>query len=182
MVVGACGIAVLFGGKVGLGGAIARNPSSAGVFIGRAMEDRMDEPVVEVETTIDAEPARVWAAMTDTHSPLFMGATMETDWRPGSSYTLRGEWNGNSFTDYGEIETAEPNRELSFTHWSKTPERPESYNAVRLRIVPAGPGSRVTLAQLARGKAQSFDDKTRAEFRKNWSMMLEGLKGAVEGR
>lgn len=142
----------------------------------------MDEPVVEVETSIDAPPDKVWAAMTNTQSPMFLGATMETEWRPGSRYTLRGEWNGNAFTDYGEIETAEPGRELSFTHWSKTPEPPASYHLVRYRIAPAGTGSKVTLAQFGRGKPQSVDDKTRAEFRKTWAMMLDGLKKAAEGK
>ena len=40
----------------------------------------------------------------------------------------------------------------------------------------------MTLAQFARGKAQSFDDKTKAEFRKNWGMMLDGLKKAARRR
>lgn len=142
----------------------------------------MDQPVVEVDTTIDAPPDAVWAAMTNRKSPMFMGATMETDWAPGSKYTLRGEWNGNKFTDYGEIETAGAPKELLFTHWSKTPEPPENYNAVRVRIAPDSTRSKVTLAQFARGKAQSFDDKTRAEFRKNWAMMLDGLKKAAEGK
>ena len=65
----------------------------------------MDTPVVEVDTTIDAPPDKVWAAMTNKKSPMFMGASMDTDWRPGSSYRLHGEWNGNAFTDYGKIET-----------------------------------------------------------------------------
>ncbi len=142
----------------------------------------MDEPVVEVETIIEATPETVWTAMTNRKSPMFMGATMETDWRPGSKYTLRGEWNGNAFTDYGVIETAEPRKELSFTHWSRTPEPPESYNAVRVRIAPEGAGSKVTLAQLGRGTAQDFDDTTKAEFRKNWAMMLDGLKQAAEAK
>ena len=105
---------------------------------------------------------------------------MDTDWQPGSPYTLKGEWGGKSFTDYGEIETAEPRKELSFTHWSKTPERPESYNLVRYRIEPDGKRSNVTLAQFSRGKAQDFDDKAKAEFKKNWTMMLDGLKTAAE--
>ena len=84
----------------------------------------MDKPVVEVETEINADPQAVWAEMTKKQSPMFMGATMDTDWRPGSHYTLKGEWGGKGFTDYGEIETAEPRKELSFTHWSKTPDRP----------------------------------------------------------
>jgi uncharacterized protein YndB with AHSA1/START domain len=148
----------------------------------RRKEERMEQPVVEVDTLIDAEPAKVWAAMTNKQSPMFMGATMETDWRPGSRYTLRGEWNGNSFTDYGEIETAEPGKELSFTHWSKTPEPPESYHLVRYLLAPVGTRTRVTLDQFDRGKPQNIDDKTRAEFRKNWTMMLDGLKKAAEGK
>lgn len=140
----------------------------------------MDEPVVEVETHIAAKPDKVWAAMTARKSPMFMGATMDTDWQPGSDYTLKGEWEGRGFTDYGKIETALAGRELSFTHWSKTPEPPESYNAVRYQIMPAGSGSKVTLTQFQRGKPQTFDDKTRAEFKKNWSMMLEALKKAAE--
>jgi uncharacterized protein YndB with AHSA1/START domain len=142
----------------------------------------MGEPVVEVDTTIEADAETVWKAMTRKKSPMFMGAKMDTDWKPGSTYTLSGEWDGRPFTDYGEIETAAEPKELSFTHWAKTKERPESYNLVRYRIEPDGKGSKVTLAQFARGKAQSFDDKTKAEFKKNWSMMLDGLKKAAEGR
>ena len=78
----------------------------------------------------------MWAAITNKTSPMFMGATMDTDCKPGSKYTLKGEWNGNAFTDYGAIETAEPGKELTFTHWSKTPQPPQSYNAVRVRIAP----------------------------------------------
>ena len=141
----------------------------------------MDEPVVEVETRIAAKPDKVWGAMTAKKSPMFMGATMDTNWQPGSPYTLKGEWQGRPFTDYGQIEIALPGRELSFTHWSKTPEPPESYNAVRYQIFPDGAGSKVTLTQFQRGKPQQFDDKAKAEFRKNWAMMLDGLKKAAEG-
>jgi uncharacterized protein YndB with AHSA1/START domain len=140
----------------------------------------MDQPLVEVETTVNATPDKVWAAMTQTKSPMYMGARMETDWKAGSKYILKGEWNGNAFTDYGEIETAEPGKELSYTHWSKTPERPKSYNLVRTRIMPSGKGSKVALAQIPRGETQPVDDKTKAEFKKNWTMMLDALKTAAE--
>jgi len=141
----------------------------------------MDKSVVEVDTKIAASPKKVWAALTQKKSPMFMGATMDTDFKAGSPYTLRGEFNGKPFTDYGEIETATEDRELLFTHWSKTKERPESYNAVQIKLAPDGTGTKATLAQLARGKEQSFDDKAKAEFKKNWSMMLDGLKKAAEG-
>ncbi|HVY50538.1 MAG TPA: SRPBCC domain-containing protein [Devosia sp.] len=141
----------------------------------------MDQPVARVEILIEAPPERVWAAMTAEASPMFMGARMETDWRPGSGYTLRGAWNGNAFTDYGTIETAAPGKELSFTHWSRTPQPPETYNAVSYRLEPVGASTRVTLSQFQRGKAKALDDKTRDEFRKTWTIMLEGLKRAIEG-
>ena len=140
----------------------------------------MDDQVVEVETTVNADADTVWKAMTNSKSPMFMGATMDTDWSPGSSYKLHGEWGGKPFADYGEIEVAEPSKELSFTHWAKTPERPESYNFLRYRIVPDGEQSKVILTQFNRGKAKSYDDKTKAEFEKTYAMMLEGLKKAAE--
>lgn len=140
----------------------------------------MEEPVVSVDTSITASPDKVWAALTQAKSPMFMGATMDTDFKPGSRYTLTGEWNGNAFTDYGTIETGVPGKELSFTHWSKSPEPPESYNAVKVTLAPDGTGTRATLAQFARGKSQGFDDRTKAEFRTNWAMMLDGLKKAAE--
>lgn len=144
------------------------------------MNSKAATPVVTVDTTIAASPERVWAAMTNRTSPMFMGATMDTDWRPGSKYTLHGDWQGHGFTDYGVIETATPGKELSFTHWAKTPEPPENYNAVGITLEARGSATLVRLAQFARGKAQSFDDKTKAEFSKNWAMMLDGLKRAAE--
>jgi uncharacterized protein YndB with AHSA1/START domain len=144
------------------------------------MDANADAPVVEVETTIAASPDKVWAAMTNRTSPMFMGATMDTDWQPGSKYTLHGDWQGHAFTDYGVIETAVPGKELSFTHWAKTPDPPESFNAVKYTLTPQGGQTKVTLGQYARGKAQNFDDKTKAEFKKNWAMMLDGLKAAAE--
>ncbi len=141
----------------------------------------MDELVAEVETRIDADAATVWKAMTSKTSPMFMGATMDSDWTPGSTYKLHGEWDGKPFSDYGEIETANAPKELSFTHWAKTPERPESYNFLRYEIVPDDAGSKVMLAQYNRGTPKAYDDKTKAEFKKTYGMMLDGLKKAVEG-
>lgn len=145
------------------------------------MDKSADTPVVETEKTIHAPPAKVWAALTQKKSPMFMGATMDTDFKPGSHYTLKGEWNGNAFTDYGDIETAVKDKELTFTHWSKTEKPPESYNAVRITLTPTDSGTKATLSQMQRGKTQHFDDKQKAEFRKNWAMMLDGLKTAAEG-
>lgn len=140
----------------------------------------MDKPVVEVDTTINADAKAIWKLMTARKSAMFPGSTVDTDWKPGHSLTLKGEWQGRGYTDYGEIESADEARELSFTHWSKTPERPEDYHLVRYRLEPDGKKTKVTLAQFNKGKKTEIDAKTRAEFEKNWTMMLDGLKKAAE--
>ncbi len=69
---------------------------------------------------IRAEPAKVWAALTDPEvmSQAFFGAKIDTDWQVGSPITFSGEWQGKSFQDKGEICAFEPNKLLQFTHYS----------------------------------------------------------------
>jgi uncharacterized protein YndB with AHSA1/START domain len=115
---------------------------------------------------------------------MFPGTKIETDWEIGHPITFRGEWQGKSFTDRGEIQSLSEAHELSFTHWSDkdgSGKRPPSYHLVKYALEPAGQGTRVTLSQFNEGEEQSIDARTRAEFEKNWTMMLEGLKTAVEG-
>ncbi|GLQ57307.1 SRPBCC family protein [Devosia nitrariae] len=143
----------------------------------------MDKPVVEVDTTIAADPGAVWAAMTARQSAMFPGTTVETDWVVGHPITFSGEWNGKPFKDRGEIESVEEGRELSFTHWSELsgqPDRPENYHVVRYRLDPQGDRTKVSLAQFNRGSKTDIDAGTRADYEKNWRMMLDSLKNAVE--
>jgi len=142
----------------------------------------VDDLVAEVETTVDAAPDAVWTAMTNKTSPMFMGATMDSTWSEGSSYRLHGEWGGKPFEDFGVIETSKVPKELSFTHWAKTKERPANYNFLRFSIAPDGRGCRVSLQQFSRGEPKAYDDKTRAEYKKTYAMMLDGLKKAAEGK
>lgn len=142
----------------------------------------MQRPVVEVGTSIAAPASAVWKAMQA--GAMFPGTKIETDWEIGHPITFRGEWQGKSFTDRGEIQSLSEAHELSFTHWSDkdgSGKRPPSYHLVKYALEPAGQGTRVTLSQFNEGEDQSIDARTRAEFEKNWTMMLEGLKTAVEG-
>lgn len=143
----------------------------------------MQKPVVEVNTTIAAPPAQVWEAMTRKRSALFPGTEVDTDWTVGHPITFRGEWKGKPFRDRGEIQSFKEARELSFTHWSEmsgTPDRPENYHIVRCVLEPKGDQTQVTLSQINQGRNSDIDEKTRAEFTKNWTMMLNGLKEAVQ--
>jgi uncharacterized protein YndB with AHSA1/START domain len=142
----------------------------------------MHKPVVEVDTTIAAPAAEVWKAMRK--GAMFPGTTIETDWKIGHPITFKGEWNGKLFTDRGEIQTLSEAKELSFTHWSDTDgsgKRPLSYHLVKYRLEPSGKRTKVTLSQFNEGKETQVDAKTRAEFEKNWTMMLDGLKQTAEG-
>jgi uncharacterized protein YndB with AHSA1/START domain len=139
----------------------------------------MTQPLVIVDTLIDAEPATVWDMLTQAKSPMFMGADVESDWREGSPIRMSGEFHGKAFHDHGEIRAADPGRHLAFTHISGS--QPGSGNLVDIKLAPDGERTKVTLSQTPQGD-QRPDEKTVAEFRKNWQAMLKGLKAAAEER
>ena len=144
----------------------------------------MDKPLVEVETLIEAEAGPVWDALTARKSAMFMGADVETDWGPGSPISFTGEFEGKAFKDHGEIRDIEDRRRLIFTHYSPTsgkPDVPESYNLVDVRLEPQGERTRVKLSQTPMGDERP-DAKTVEAFRRNWEVMLGGLKTAAEER
>lgn len=138
--------------------------------------------VVEVETKVAADPATVWKAMTARHTAMFPGTEVDTDWKVGHPIIFSGEWKGKPFHDKGEIQTFDAPRELAFTHWSEMSgetDRPENYHVVRFSLAREGDGTRVAVEQVNKGKSE-IDGKTKAEFEKNWRMMLDGLKKSVE--
>jgi uncharacterized protein YndB with AHSA1/START domain len=144
----------------------------------------MDQPLVEVETLIDAGAGPVWDALTARKSAMFMGADVETDWGPGSPISFTGEFEGKAFKDHGEIRDVEERRRLTFTHYSPTsgkPDVPDSYNLVDVQLEAEGERTRVKLSQTPLGDARP-DDQTVAAYRRNWEVMLGGLKAAAEER
>jgi uncharacterized protein YndB with AHSA1/START domain len=144
----------------------------------------MDKPLIEVETLIDANAAAVWDALTARKSAMFMGADVETDWGPGSPIAFTGEFQGKAFKDHGEVREVDEKRRLAFTHYSPTsgkPDVPDSYNLVDVRLEPHGERTRVRLSQTPLG-GERPDEQTVVAFRRNWQVMLEGLKAAAEER
>ena len=142
----------------------------------------MDKPLIEVETDVLADAATVWDVLTARKSAMFMGADVDTDWRAGSPIRFTGEFEGKAFRDHGEIRIADPQRRLAFTHYSPTsgkPDVPESYNLVDIALEPAGDRTTVRLSQTPLG-GERPDEKTIEQFRKNWQVMLDGLRKAAE--
>ena len=146
----------------------------------------MTVEAARVETTINVPPKKVWDALTnkDKLRSFFFGSEIDSTWKVGAPITFRGEFNGHRYEDKGVIKTVQPEKKLSFTHWSslsKMPDKPENYHIVTFDLAPAGKGTEVTLTQENQNESEPRTPKVTEELKKNWSMLLDGLKKAVEG-
>jgi uncharacterized protein YndB with AHSA1/START domain len=137
----------------------------------------MTEPLITVDTTVNADASAVWDTLTQKKSAMFLGADVDTDWREGSPMKLSGEFHGKAFHDHGEIRASEPMRHLAFTHFSGNQET--NGNLVDIRLEPNGGTTKVVLSQSPLS-GQRPDSEKIGEFRKNWEMMLDALKQEAE--
>ena len=136
--------------------------------------------VATASTTIDAQPAKVWSALTtpDSIRQYMFGATVISDWKEGSPIVWKGEWQGKPYEDKGVILRLEPERVLQYSHFSPLsgiPEAPDSYHTVTIDLSKEGSGTRVTLSQ-----DNNANEQARQHSEKNWQTMLAGLKKVVE--
>ena len=139
-----------------------------------------DNLIATATVRLDASPEDVWQAITD---PLlieryFFGTRAESDWRPGSTITWSGEYDGTEYRDHGTILEAVPRERLVHTHFSPLAGRedvPENYHTLTWSITPDGEGATLTLTQ---DNNHSYDEVEHSE--KNWHEVLEGLKQVVE--
>jgi uncharacterized protein YndB with AHSA1/START domain len=146
-------------------------------------ETHMPE-AIQVSTKIAAPPKEVWKALTtpETIKSYFFGADVETDWEEGSPITFSGDWKGEHFQDKGEIITFAPERRLAYSHWSplsNTEDAPENYHKLTFDLARDDNGTRVTLRQDA-APGEDVNEKTLAEWKRNWETLLDGLKKAAE--
>jgi uncharacterized protein YndB with AHSA1/START domain len=140
----------------------------------------------QVKTTVNAPPDKVWKALTNTSSfkQFFFGSDVTTDWKVGSPIRFRGSWKGTPYEDKGTIESFDVDRRLAFTHWSplsKLEDKPENYHIVSFDLRPTNGGTEVVLTQVNKSDTEPLTPENRQEYAKNWAMVLDGLKKAVEG-
>ena len=145
----------------------------------------MTVEAARVETTINVPPKKVWDALTNKEKlrSFFFGSEIDSTWKVGAPITFRGEFNGHRYEDKGVIKTVQPEKKLSFTHWSSLstmPDKPENYHIVTFDLAPAGKGTEVTLTQENQNESEPRTPKVTEELKKNWSMLLDGLKKVVE--
>jgi uncharacterized protein YndB with AHSA1/START domain len=143
----------------------------------------MSTYVATAECEIDAPPQEVWRALTDPAAirEFMFGSDVRTDWQPGSTITWKGEFEGKSYEDKGEILTVEPGRLLEVSHFSPLSgqeDKPENYHRVRYELQPVeGDRTRVRLTQDNSGSAEEAEHSS-----VTWQAMLDGLKKVVEQR
>ncbi|NUR80437.1 MAG: SRPBCC domain-containing protein [Dermatophilaceae bacterium] len=137
--------------------------------------------VAHAKVTVDATPQQAWRTLTDPAEirTWMVGTEVSTDWQVGSPITWRGEMNGKSYEDKGEVLEVDEPRRLSMTHYSPLmgqEDRPENYHTVTYALEgdDGGPTT-VTLEQ------DGNDSEEQAEqFSENWQSMLDAFKEAVE--
>ncbi|NEN05586.1 SRPBCC domain-containing protein [Diaminobutyricibacter tongyongensis] len=135
----------------------------------------------EASVHVDADREAVWRALTDPGliAQYLFGTQVETDWAVGSPITYSGVWEGKPYQDKGTILVFdEPNTIVStfFSALRGKPDIPENYQNVTYRIDDAVDGG-VTVTVIQDGNA---DEAEAAHSARNWTMVLEGLRGVVE--
>ena len=130
-----------------------------------------------------AVPAqRVWRVLVepDLVARYMHGTSLETDWQVGAPVVWRGEWEGKSYEDKGEVLEFDPPRRLAVTHWSPLtgePDEPENYHHVTYEIEEVGPDrSRLTLTHGNSPSQEAAD----AMVEGGWRPMLETLAQVAE--
>ena len=134
----------------------------------------------EADVTIKGSLSQVWDALTNPEKikRYMFGATVESEWTVGSPIVWKGEWKGKPFADKGRLLEIQQGKRLRYSHFSPlsgAPDRPENYHTVTIALEGPDGAIHVDLSQ-----DNNPTEKARDESRRNWSVMLEGLKKTVE--
>jgi uncharacterized protein YndB with AHSA1/START domain len=145
------------------------------------VEKNMDNGMIAmVSLTIHASNFKVWNAFVNPEiiKQYMFGTNVISDWHEGSPIVWKGEWQGKSYEDKGEILQLKPERTIQYSHFSPLsglPDKPENYHIVTVVLSREENGTRVSLVQ-----DHNSNEKDRADSEKNWELMLESMKKLLE--
>ena len=136
--------------------------------------------VATAEADIHAPRSDVWRALTDPDQiqQYMFGSRVETDWKPGSPITWKGEYEGKTYEDKGEILEIVEERRLKVTHFSPLSgeeDAPENYHTLVYELEENDGKTHVSLSQ-----DNNSSEEAAEHSRANWDKMLAGLKKVVE--
>ena len=129
---------------------------------------------------INAPAARVWQALTrpEMVKQYLFGTQMTADWRVGGAITYRGQWQGRSYVDKGEVRIFEPEKRLQTTYFSALSgleDKPENYSTVTYELAESKGRTTLTVTQDNNPSQESAEHSA-----KNWATVLDGLKKLLE--
>jgi uncharacterized protein YndB with AHSA1/START domain len=134
------------------------------------------KPSLTIKRRINAAPARVFAAFTDSQTitrwfgpPGVQKVEAESDVRVGGRWTIIGHMSNDTHEVSGVYREIVPNEKLVYTWaWKSMPERE---SLVTLLFKPDGAGTLLTLTH-----EQFFDDDARDRHNQGWSGALDKLE------
>ena len=105
---------------------------------------------------------------------------VDTDWAVGSPITARGEWQGRTYEDKGEVLAVEPRHRVAVTHWSPLTgdaDEPANYHHVTYELEPLGDTrTRLTLTHGNSPSQEAADGMVAS----GWAPMLQELAKVAE--
>lgn len=140
----------------------------------------MNGLIATADVELSASPGQVWNALTepDLIRQYLFGAEVETTWEPGSPIVWRGEYEGRSYEDKGEVLVFEPEKALAVTHFSRLTgleDRPENYHTVSYALTDRGDHTHLALVQDNNDTAEAVQKAS-----EDWQTVLDQLKVLVE--
>jgi uncharacterized protein YndB with AHSA1/START domain len=134
----------------------------------------------QATTLVNAPASKVWDALTNPSliKQYLYGTEVTSDWKVGSPIIYRGEWEGKSYEDKGEILQIEPDKLLVSTFWSSLaglPDTPENYKTVRYELSHEGSRTKLTITQ---DNNDTQEEANHSE--QNWTTVLDKLKELLE--
>ena len=145
-----------------------------------------EELTAKADVTIHAPLAKVWDALVNPQviKRYMFGATAVSDWKEGSPIAWKGEWKGKPFEDKGRILELRREERLRYSHFSPlsgVPDKPENYHRVTIDLSKQDDqNGREGYVRLDLSQDNNKTKEARDESQRNWTMMLEGIKKAVE--
>jgi uncharacterized protein YndB with AHSA1/START domain len=157
-----------------------------------------DRPTVEVETFVEASPARVWELLTDLQrmgqwSPEFQGG----EWLDGATGAVvgarfkgRNKWRTREWESISTVIAAEPEKTFAWAvgdpanpgaiwRLDLTPENDGTQVRQHVQLGPGPSGLTARIAELPEREEDIIAART-AEHRRNMQTTLAGLKAAAE--
>ena len=140
----------------------------------------MSRPLV-LEQSVDADPARVWAAWTSAEQlatwwwPHIPDTTYRVDARPGGSYEIRSEAAGIGVR--GEFLELDPPRSMRMTWIWLNDDTPAPEERASVELSPADGGTRVTVTHELNDDVGDDDG-----IRQGWTDVVGRLAQTLRGR